>query len=574
MSDRHLKARYTNSRALVIGIDKYQHARPLSFAVNDASEIRRILVEELAFPVANVDYLTDADATRESILKAYLRFTAADIDVDERLLVFFAGHGYTRKGMRGDVGYLVPYDANVSDLATLLRWDDLTRNADLIPAKHVLFIMDACYGGLALTRSSQPASARFLNDMMRRYSRQVLTAGKADELVADSGGPIPNHSVFTGHLIEGLRGKAAAGDGVLTASALMAYVYGKVANDKYSRQTPHYGYFDGDGDFIISANFYPTEKPDIQTRRTTAEVLAAVALPKPPDNALDVLAAAIHEGTCVPVIGLACEMKPYVGLRAALVRHLPNPELHDDDDASTMWARIAEYHGAKFATTLLAQHSAAMDNGKSDCYTRLAALPLPLYLTTTFDEVLADHLRQAGRYPMSMVCSCGSASRSPGRARLEQSNVGEPSIERPIVYHLFGHKDYPETLVLSSDDHRAFQQRFAKLPSCLAPDIARSLVSSELLFVGYHAKDGQLDQLFSHFQDLLHHNFARACFIQYSPAIEVEYLRAKVSDEQIESVLGARVKQMAVRYRLRKTHLLWQESQSVLNDMANLVARR
>jgi len=106
---------------------------------------------------------------------------------------------------------------------------------------------------LALTRSLHAGSTRFLKDMMLRYSRQVLTAGKADEVVSDSGGPLPNHSVFTGHLIEGLRGKAATENGVITASSLMSYVYGKVANDKNSNQTPHYGYFDGDGDFILHA---------------------------------------------------------------------------------------------------------------------------------------------------------------------------------------------------------------------------------------------------------------------------------------------------------------------------------
>ncbi len=127
------------------------------------------------------------------------------------------------------------------------------RNAELIRAKHLLFIMDACYGGLALTRNISAGSTRFLKDMLLRYSRQVLTAGKADEVVSDSGGPLPNHSVFTGHLIEGLLGKAKTENGILTASGLMSYVYGKVANDRNSNQTPHYGYFDGDGDFIFKA---------------------------------------------------------------------------------------------------------------------------------------------------------------------------------------------------------------------------------------------------------------------------------------------------------------------------------
>src|SRR5205823_1425801 len=112
--------------------------------------------------------------------------------------------------------------------------------------------MDACYGGLAIMRALKPGSMRFLKDMMLRRSRQVLTAGKADEVVADVGGPLPNHSVFTGHLLEGLEGKAANSAGVLTANGVAAYVYQSVANDPASKQTPHFGYLSGDGDLIFS----------------------------------------------------------------------------------------------------------------------------------------------------------------------------------------------------------------------------------------------------------------------------------------------------------------------------------
>jgi hypothetical protein len=247
------KPLYSNSRALIVGIDHYKSCSPLSYAVSDAQEIRDVLIEELKFPTENILLLTEADATRENIFRSFLTFAGEDSDLDERIIVFFAGHGHTRVGSRGEVGYLVPFDANTTDLATLIRWDDLTRNAELIRAKHMFFVMDACYGGLALTRSLQPGSTRFLKDMMLRYTRQVLTAGKANEVVADSGGPLPNHSIFTGHLIEGLRGKAATAEGVITANGLMAYVYQKVANDKNSNQTPHYGYFDGDGDLIFRA---------------------------------------------------------------------------------------------------------------------------------------------------------------------------------------------------------------------------------------------------------------------------------------------------------------------------------
>lgn len=248
-----LKKYYSNSRALVIGINDYKTASTLSYAVSDATEICEILVNDLLFLRENITCLLDSNATRKNISHAFLRFTSDEVDADDRIIIFFAGHGHTKTGINGDVGFLVPYDADINDFSTFIRWDELTRNAELIHAKHLLFVMDACYGGLALTRSLQAGSARFVKDMMLRYSRQVLTAGKADQKVSDSGGPLPNHSVFTGHLIEGLSGKAANEDGILTASTLMSYVYGKVANDKSSQQTPHYGHIDGDGDFILKA---------------------------------------------------------------------------------------------------------------------------------------------------------------------------------------------------------------------------------------------------------------------------------------------------------------------------------
>ena len=92
--------------------------------------------------------------------------------------------------------------------------DELTRYADLIPAKHMLFLMDACYGGLALTRTTiRLASRASSRTCLQRYSRQVLTAGKPDEVVADSGGSRSGHSIFTSYLLVGwkeLRSLAAA----------------------------------------------------------------------------------------------------------------------------------------------------------------------------------------------------------------------------------------------------------------------------------------------------------------------------------------------------------------------------
>ena len=112
--------------------------------------------------------------------------------------------------------------------------------------------------------------------MARRFSRQAISAGKADEVVADSGGPLPNHSVFTGHLLEGLSGKAETLDGILTANGLMSYVYEHVSKDPHSKQTPHYGTLDGQGDFIFKGLVAEAEKTDPQVEDDTLLTLPAL----------------------------------------------------------------------------------------------------------------------------------------------------------------------------------------------------------------------------------------------------------------------------------------------------------
>jgi uncharacterized caspase-like protein len=105
-----------------------------------------------------------------------MRFANGDIAPDDRILFFFAGHGHTVPG-RHETGFLIPQDGDPEELSSLIRWDEFTRDADLIPAKHMLFLVDACYGGLAVHRKAVAAgSKRFLSDLMQRYARQVLAA--------------------------------------------------------------------------------------------------------------------------------------------------------------------------------------------------------------------------------------------------------------------------------------------------------------------------------------------------------------------------------------------------------------
>jgi uncharacterized caspase-like protein/peptidoglycan/xylan/chitin deacetylase (PgdA/CDA1 family) len=245
--ERTAAAGYANSWAILVGIDEYKKWPHLQYAVRDAEGVGQVLVQKFGFSPERVITLKNEQATRVGILGA---FHDLSLQPNDRVFVFFAGHGATRKLSSGrDLGYIVPYDADPDNLATdAIPMTEIQNIAESLPAKHELFVMDACYSGLGLTRGG--ANSAFLRDNARRLGRQMLTAGGTDQLVSDGG---PNgHSVFTWTLMQGLGGKADLnGDGLITATELAAYVAPAVAS--VSRQTPAFGSLPGSegGDFVF-----------------------------------------------------------------------------------------------------------------------------------------------------------------------------------------------------------------------------------------------------------------------------------------------------------------------------------
>jgi peptidoglycan/xylan/chitin deacetylase (PgdA/CDA1 family)/uncharacterized caspase-like protein len=247
---------YHESRAVIIGVNDYQHWPKLRYAVNDANAIEQTLVSRFGFRPENVTKLVNGDATRQRIMQV-LGDELTDptkVSRDDRVFFFFAGHGATRTlADNRQIGFIIPVDADLNNFySTAISMTELREASDLIPAKHVYFVMDSCYSGLALTRGGGAfsGSRSYLEEVTNRVARQILTAGGADQVVADDG---PNgHSVFTWALLEGLDGKADLDhNGVITASELGAYVSPIVAS--FSHQTPAMGNLIGSegGEFVF-----------------------------------------------------------------------------------------------------------------------------------------------------------------------------------------------------------------------------------------------------------------------------------------------------------------------------------
>lgn len=256
---------YADSWAVVIGVNDYAKWPKLQYAANDADGMRQLLVERYGFAPERVLSLKDGEATRNGILSLFERLGHGDVKKNDRVLVFFAGHGATRKLSSGrEIGYIVPADADPQNTATdAIPMTEIQNIAEGLQAKHVFFVMDACYSGLGLTRG---AGGGFLRENAKRVGRQMLTAGGADQLVAD-GGP-GGHSIFSWTLLQGLGGKGDLnGDGLITATELAAYVAPAVSG--VSLQTPAFGSLPGSegGDFVFElpaeTEFLNAETPQL-----------------------------------------------------------------------------------------------------------------------------------------------------------------------------------------------------------------------------------------------------------------------------------------------------------------------
>ncbi|MGZ3635309.1 MAG: trypsin-like peptidase domain-containing protein [Syntrophales bacterium] len=239
---------YNQSYAVIIGINAYDKWPSLEYAVNDAKSVQKRL-KDMGFETIT---LLDNYATRENILKVLGDELPKKVEKNDRVIIFFAGHGQTEELADGSqMGYLVPVDSDTRNIfSTAISMDQVRQFSRRLAAKHVLYLIDACYSGLGLTRSGgiPPNDRDYLNKITTRKAHQMLTAGGKGEQAHEEEG----HGVFTKYILEGLDGSADRDDkGYVTFSDLASYVKPKVTRMTHNSQVPQYGSIDGEGEFVF-----------------------------------------------------------------------------------------------------------------------------------------------------------------------------------------------------------------------------------------------------------------------------------------------------------------------------------
>ncbi|MGH7495081.1 MAG: caspase family protein [bacterium] len=149
---------FAQHHAFIIGIDNYTHVTPLQTAVNDARKLAEVLAAQQHFLV----HPPLLNAKREEIRTLLKHALPEKVGKDDRVLFYFAGHGIAADGEDGPAGYLVPADADPSDVESYIPMEHLHERLSVLPCRHLMLILDCCFSGAFKWSSSFRAIGTFL----------------------------------------------------------------------------------------------------------------------------------------------------------------------------------------------------------------------------------------------------------------------------------------------------------------------------------------------------------------------------------------------------------------------------
>ena len=123
-------------------------------------------------------------------------------------------------------------------------------------------------------------------------------------------------------------------------------------------------------------------------------------------------------------------------------------------------------------------------NDPADPYRLLAGLRLPIYITTGSTDLLTNELIEAGADPVVRICPWNKWIPK-DKAIYEET----PTVDKPLVYHLFGHINVPNSIVYSEDRYFDYLIGVTLNKSLIPSAVRAALNSTSLLFLGFQMDD-------------------------------------------------------------------------------------
>ncbi|MGA6826240.1 caspase family protein [Nitrospira sp. NS4] len=376
---------YYKSWAVVIGVENYLLAPPIPGAVNDAKTVAQAF-RQMGFDEVLEVY--DKDASFRHLQQVFTNFLPRKVGRMDRLVVFYAGHaGVTQDADGKDLGYLVPWDAQVNNVAKSVTFEQLKEFTRRSASKHTLLIIDAAVRGWETTAPQQLSLEGRVSpeEDTERRAAQVITAGDKGEVSLRPGGK----SLFATALLTGLQGAADLNkNGWLMASELGAYLEQEIAGLSQGKQHPISARLDGDGDTVLvegrKSAFILGAGPQTPAERQQAakaqyeQAFALLQEGKRADEALERLNRAIEYN---PAFGDAYVLKSYLLLEvlpnldeALVAGQLAVQHAPDNPDSSYTLGLIYEKRGSFVEAEQALLQALKVNPGYQDVYFSLGTL--------------------------------------------------------------------------------------------------------------------------------------------------------------------------------------------------------
>ncbi len=197
-------------KALIVGINYYEHGNPLFGCVDDAHAVKAVL-ERHGDGSINFDVqLFTGTGPSDTVTRAQVKDYAEKLfsDDSEIALFYFAGHGH----IESSGGYLLASDSSRGDEGVSLT--EILTLANKSKARNKIIILDSCHSGIAGT---PPDSA---DNAILSEGLTILTASTKEQYATEENG----RGVFTTLLVDALNGVSANLLGDITPSSIYAYI--------------------------------------------------------------------------------------------------------------------------------------------------------------------------------------------------------------------------------------------------------------------------------------------------------------------------------------------------------------
>ncbi len=218
----------------------------------------------------------------------------------------------------------------------------------------------------------------------------------------------------------------------------------------------------------------------------------------------------IRMGRCTPFVGAGASY-PTLPLAAQLATTLVDEYERESSRSCPLpdrgdLAKVTEFLAITYKDAILpklriADHIRRLGGSdlgnENDIHRILADFDLPIYLTTNYDDFMLSAIRRT-RPAVKREYSRWTKTLLENKAS-EFDRGYEPTRDQPVVFHLHGHTEVPDAMVVSEDDYLDFLVNTSKdlgvspldtrMKTMLPLPIRTAIMTTTLLFVGYGLSD-------------------------------------------------------------------------------------